>query len=307
MPATMTGTKGRRGAPVPPQQRKPRLHAEETGVQLRAVDDGAALPAGVCGRIVVTALSFNEVDTYGTSFAPGCADRSIGQRVPSGRIPLLTDHENEVRQHVGVVRAMPSTGMAYLGECDVFDTEDGRRFLEYAKAVIAAGAVTGASIRFVPRAWEQVKMPDGSVMERFTEIELRELSVVPMSSVPNTDLLTARKPADGAPVDDPDDEPTPDAADLDEEDDEAEDGPDADRGADGSGAGDGDDVGLLVQACRTLLDAMPDAARTDLLKTYTETADGAPARADAATPPTPTVQTMASPDERLRAARALTV
>jgi hypothetical protein len=274
MATTVTPTKPR------DRTRKPQLHVQETPVQIRAVDDGTTLPPGVCGRIVVTALTFNVTDTYGTQFAPGCADRSIGARVAAGRLPLLTDHDNAVRAHVGVVRAMPTVGDAYLGECDVLDTEDGRRFLEYCKACIAAGSVTGASIRFVPRAWENIKVGDRTI-ERFTEIELRELTVVPLSSVPNTDLLVAR----------------------------AEDG--GDGAGDGAGAGTGDeldterdDATLLAEAARAALGAMTPEARAALLKEYTDEVGEAPARADAATPPTPPVL-MATPEERLKAVRQL--
>lgn len=256
----------------PRGMRKPMLHREEDGVQIQVrADDGNALPEGVCGRIIVTALTFNVTDTYGTQFAPGCADRSIAQRVQAGKIPLLLNHDNEVGKHVGVVRAMPIVGASYLGECDILDTEDGRKFLEYAKACVKAGANTGASIRFVPRQWENVKVGDRTV-ERFTEIELRELTVVPLSSVPNTDLLVARN--EGA------------------EDDTV----DTER----------DDATLLAEAARVALDAMTPEARQELFKLYTETAGNAPARAEAATAPDPTVQKTVTDDERLRAVRELT-
>jgi hypothetical protein len=277
MATTVTPTKPR------DRTRKPQLHVQETPVQIRAVDDGAKLPEGVCGRIVVTALTFNVTDTYGTQFAPGCADRSIGARVAAGRLPLLTDHDNAVRAHVGVVRAMPMVGDAYLGECDVLDTEDGRRFLEYCKACIAAGSVTGASIRFVPRAWENIKVGDRTI-ERFTEIELRELTVVPLSSVPNTDLLAARADAaDGAGGD--------------------SDGT-ADTAADTTLDSERDDATLLAEAARVALGAMTPEARTALLKEFTDDAGDAPARKDAATPPTPPVL-MATDEERLQAVRQL--
>lgn len=309
MATTQIPATPRRARALPKAERKPRrTDIHETGVQLRVASDaGTELPPGVCGRIVVTALTFNEVDTYGTSFAPGCADRSIGQRVPAGRLPLLTDHDNAVRKHVGVVRAMPSVGEAYLGECDILDTEDGRRFLEYAKACVAAGAVTGASIRFVPRASELVRLKDGSAMERFTEIELRELTVVPMSSVPNTDLLAARAEggADASgegggnePVDDPEDEDEEDeGADPDGADDQA-------KGARADVDSPADDVSFVMTACRTLLGALPPEQRAALLQEYTETDDEPPARADAATARPSPVQ-MASEEARIRAVREL--
>jgi glucose-6-phosphate dehydrogenase assembly protein OpcA len=75
---------------------------------------------------------------------------------------------------------------------DVFDTPDGRAALDYVTTVIAAGASTGLSIGFVPRRSEMVPMANGQMAERFTEIELKEVSVTPMPAVPGAEITGAR-------------------------------------------------------------------------------------------------------------------
>ncbi len=74
---------------------------------------------------------------------------------------------------------------------DIFDTAEGRSALEYVKAVLASGASTGFSIGFVPRASEMVTV-DNKTVERFTEIELREVSITPMPAVPGAEIASAR-------------------------------------------------------------------------------------------------------------------
>lgn len=162
-------------------------HIAETHLQIRA----EALPPGICGRVSGIALTYEQVDTYATMFARGSAAKTISRKVPARKLPLLMDHERRTGAHVGVVTAMQDQGPALLMTADLFDTADGRAALEYVKAVIAAGASTGFSIGFRPITSEMVAMgPD--TIERFTEIELREVSLTPMPAVPGTDVLGAR-------------------------------------------------------------------------------------------------------------------
>ena len=92
----------------------------------------------------------------------------------------------------GVVASMMDTGDMLTMTADVFDSADGRAALDYVKTVIAAGATTGLSIGFVPRRSEMVPMPNGQMAERFTEIELKEISVTPMPAVPGAEITGAR-------------------------------------------------------------------------------------------------------------------
>jgi HK97 family phage prohead protease len=165
-----------------------RWHLTDVALQVRAESD---LPPGVSGRVSGVALTYEVVDAYDTMFARGSAKRSIDTRVAARKLPLLMDHERSTRAHVGVVTAMEDVGDALVMTADVFDTAEGRAALEYVKAVLASGASTGFSIGFVPRSSATVKMSD-KLVERFTEIELREVSITPMPAVPGADVTNAR-------------------------------------------------------------------------------------------------------------------
>jgi HK97 family phage prohead protease len=164
-------------------------HIAESSLTIRS--EASDLPPGVVGRVSGVALTYDVVDSYDTMFARACAKRSIDQRVSARKVPLLMDHERSTRAHVGVVAAMEEVGDSLVMVADIFDTEEGRSALEYVKAVLAAGADTGFSIGFIPRRSETVRVADKSV-ERFTEIELREVSLTPMPAVPGAQVSGAR-------------------------------------------------------------------------------------------------------------------
>jgi len=163
-------------------------HLTDSRLDIRAE---ASLPPGICGRVSGVALTYEVVDSYTTMFARKCAKRSIDTRIAARKVPLLLDHERTSKAHVGVVTAMEDVGDALVMTADVFDTADGRAALEYVKAVLASGASTGFSIGFIPRASEMVSV-DGKNVERFTEIELREVSITPMPAVPGAEIASAR-------------------------------------------------------------------------------------------------------------------
>jgi HK97 family phage prohead protease len=241
---------------------QPRYHLSDATLTVRAEAD---LPAGIAGRVSGIALTYGVVDSYGTMFAQGAAKRSIDTRVKAGKLPLLMDHERSTRAHVGVVRNLEDVGDALVMTADVFDTAEGRAALEYVKAVLASDASTGFSVGFVPRQSETVQV-DGKRVERFTEIELREVSITPMPAVPGADVLGARQE------------------------------PDAERS----------DLELLTLAATAALDALPADARAAILAGYADAPIEAPApdspdgtrSSDAS--PAPRVATM---DERLAAVR----
>lgn len=167
-------------------------HIAEATLSIRA--EGEDLPAGVAGRVSGVALTYDVVDSYDTMFARGCAKRSIDQRVSARKVPLLMDHERSTRAHVGVVAAMEEVGDSLVMVADIFDTAEGRAALEYVKAVLSAGADTGFSIGFIPRKSEVVRVGDKTI-ERFTEVELREVSLTPMPAVPGAQVSGARADA----------------------------------------------------------------------------------------------------------------
>jgi HK97 family phage prohead protease len=232
-------------------------HVAHSTLQVRAEDN---LPPGIAGRVSGVAVTYDVVDSYGTMFARGCAKRSIDQRVAARKVPLLMDHEASTRAHVGVVSAMADAGDAVVMTAEVFDTEEGRAAMEYVKAVMAAGASTGFSIGFVPRKSEIVVV-DGANVERFTEIELREVSITPMPAVPGA-AVTAARNEDVAPMEDDDEI-------LEES----------------------DPMRVLMLAARLALDALSSEMRTALLAEYlaplpTPTPEAAP---------TPVVDTLSVP------------
>jgi len=257
--------------------RHTRYHLTEAAPQIRAESD---LPPGIAGRVSGVALTYEVVDSYLTMFARKSAKRTIDNKVAARKVPLLMDHERTSKAHVGVVTEMQDVGDALVMTADIFDTADGRAALEYVKAVLASGASTGFSIGFIPRASEMVKM-DGQTVERFTEIELREVSITPMPAVPGAEVASARN----------DDVHTPEIVDVPEVESERTD----------------DD--LLLIAARVSLDALPVDVRTALLETYqptpTPTETASSAQAIVADTPTSTEGTRyVAMEDRVKAARS---
>lgn len=173
---------------MPTTPREKLWHLTDARLEVRAEAD---LPPGICGRVSGVALTYEVVDSYGTMFSRKCAKRSIDGRVAARKVPLLMDHERTSKAHVGVITSMSDAGDALVMMADVFDTAEGRSALEYVKAVLASGASTGFSIGFIPRSSEMVTI-DGKPVERFTEIELREVSITPMPAVPGAEVASAR-------------------------------------------------------------------------------------------------------------------
>lgn len=243
-----------------------RWHLTDAALEVRAEAD---LPPGVAGRVSGIALTYEVVDAYDTIFARGCAKRSIDTRVAARKLPLLMDHERSTRAHVGVVTAMEDVGDALVMTADVFDTAEGRAALEYVKAVLASGASTGFSIGFVPRRSEMAKAGDKTA-ERFTEIELREVSITPMPAVPGADVTAARHES-------PDDS--------------------AER----------NDDDLLAVAARAALDALSPDQRQAVLAAYADATPAAPSLApspvDTPTADAEDASRAVSLDARLRAVR----
>lgn len=255
-----------------------RWHVTDAALQLRAEAD---LPPGVAGRVSGVAVTYEVVDTYDTVFARGSLKRSIDTRVAAKKVPLLLDHERTTSAHVGVITEMREMGDAVVMTADVFDTADGRAALEYVKAVLASGASTGFSIGFVPRRSEDVKMGE-KLVERFTEVELREVSITPMPAVPGADVTNARQDSSELPV------PTADADGV-----------------------EGHDMELVLKAAKAMLDALPDDHLRSLFEMYRarlspeDAASPAPvADADGTVAdPSGNAQRVATMEERLRALR----
>lgn len=251
--------------------RDTRWHLTDATLEVRAEGD---LPPGIAGRVSGVALTYEVVDSYQTTFARKCANRSIAGRVAARKVPLLMDHERTSKAHVGVVTTMSDVGDALVMTAEVFDTAEGRAAMEYVKAVLASGASTGFSIGFIPRASEMVTV-DGKPVERFTEIELREVSITPMPAVPGAEVASARN---DVPV-------MEDAV--------------AER----------TETDLLMLAARVALDALPEADRHAVLSRYqpeTRSETASPVAPVASETPSSTASTAryASLEERATAVRS---
>ena len=164
----------------------------DTTLEVRATSD---LPAGVCGRVVGVALVYNVRDAYGTSFAPGCLDRTKREKLAAGKISLYADHDYRTHAHVGFVRDLETAGDREIMTADIFDTADGRALKEYLSAVTATGAHTGLSVGFFDRASDLRDDADGDRTLWYTEVELEEVSATPRPAVPGADVLAVRNDA----------------------------------------------------------------------------------------------------------------
>jgi phage head maturation protease len=162
------------------------------------------LPAGVCGQVEGVALVYGVVDTYGTTFAPGCLARTIRERVAAGKVKLYFDHGDvaqtgtyDTHLHIGVVREVWDATNADGKSCamfraDIFDTEPGREAHEYLRAIAATGSETGVSIGMMEMPKTTRAMIDGVPCEQISEVPLREISVTGESAVPGTRVTTVR-------------------------------------------------------------------------------------------------------------------
>jgi len=173
--------------------------------ELRETD----LPAGVIGQVAGIAVVYDQLDDYGTMFAPTSLDRTIRERVASGKVKLYWDHGDaplhgfyDSDLHVGTVRSIENVKLpdgktgAYM-VADLFDTPKGREVKDYLRGVLATGGETGLSVGGRSKGIKsETTMIDGQPVERFTEFPLREISITSMQAVPNSTVLAVRQTDD---------------------------------------------------------------------------------------------------------------
>jgi hypothetical protein len=75
---------------------------------------------------------------------------------------------------------------------DLLDTPKAREVKQYLQGVLASGGETGLSVGFRPCGGTKIK--GGGI--RFDEIELREISVTSMQSIPGSAVLAVRQQRD---------------------------------------------------------------------------------------------------------------
>ena len=183
---------------------RPRIERATT-LQMVARAAKEQLPAGVIGQVEGIALVYDVLDTHGTTFARGCLERTVRERVAAGKVRLFLDHGDmpinggmyDTHLHIGVVRKVWDTELedgtqGAKFRADIFDTESGRAAHEYLRAIAATNSETGVSIgmMFMPETTRAVI--DGEACERIREVPLGEISITALSSVPGTRVTTVR-------------------------------------------------------------------------------------------------------------------
>lgn len=179
-----------------------------TTLTMRGADESTQLPAGVIGQVEGIALVYDVVDSHGTTFARGCLDQTIRQRVATGKVKLYVDHGDapltgmyDTHLHIGTVREMwdatePNGQHVCRFRADIFDTEQGRKEYEYLKAVAATESETGVSIGMLDMPETARATIGGVACERITKVPLREISITGESSVPGTRVTHVRADVD---------------------------------------------------------------------------------------------------------------
>ena len=171
-----------------------------------------ALPAGVIGQVEGVALVYDVIDDRDTTFARGCLDRTVRERVSSGKVRLFMDHGDlltsgtyDTHLHIGVVREvwdtlLPDGTTGAKFRADIFDTDAGRAAHEYLRAIAATGSETGVSIGML-RAPVTVRTTlNGQACGRINEVALGEISITAMSAVPGTHVTHVRTAVDYRPL-----------------------------------------------------------------------------------------------------------
>jgi HK97 family phage prohead protease len=198
------------------------------------------LPAGVVGQVEGIALVYDVIDTFGTTFARGCLDRTVRERVAAGKVRLFLDHGDmpamgmyDTDKHVGVVRSVRDTELedgtrGAIFRADLFDTDAGRAAHEYLRAIAATGSETGVSIGMMDVPKTTRATLDGRACDRISELALREISITAVSSVPGTRVTAVRADLPGPGEVPPDSDAASGAPDsTDSDDDPAHSRPDA--------------------------------------------------------------------------------
>ena len=150
------------------------------------------------------ALPYDEIDSYGTTFARGCLARTARERVPAGKVRHFLDHGDvpvtgmyDTHLHIGTVREvwdeqLPDGRWVAKFRADIFDTAPGREAHEYLKAVAATGSETGVSIGMMEMPKTTRTTINGKVCDRIDEVALREISITSVPSVPGARVTSVR-------------------------------------------------------------------------------------------------------------------
>lgn len=145
---------------------------------VRAVEDGSQQ-----GRFVARVMTYNVVDDYNTTFAPGVFNESMAKRMPT--ITWSHDWSDPLGRWI----SYEETDGKYLDLLGEFDNFDAVPRARQAYAQLQSGTIGQFSVGFVPQAYEQDEETD---VITFTRARLDEAALVIVGAVPNTQLLAIR-------------------------------------------------------------------------------------------------------------------
>jgi HK97 family phage prohead protease len=145
--------------------------------EVRFADDGTR------GEFSGYASIFGNKDAYGTSFAKGAFKRTLREWEDRGKYPpMLLQHgagflggaDDDVP--IGKYTHMEenSKGLKVEGKLFALGTDRGQYILE----AMREGALDGLSVAFFPRKFENGNTAKGEPRMTFTDVDLREVSVV---------------------------------------------------------------------------------------------------------------------------------
>jgi HK97 family phage prohead protease len=164
------------------------------------------VPEAPYGRVEGIALVYDVEDDHGTMFARGCLDRTRTEKVTLGKVKLYWDHGDAPANgfydsdlHIGTVRSLtdiqlPDGRHAAYMVADFRKSPKAAQVRDEIKDLLDKGGSTGLSVGF--RTRRSIGKPGIERGTRFLEIELKEISITSMQSVPDSEVLAVRSSPD---------------------------------------------------------------------------------------------------------------
>lgn len=148
--------------------------AYQRGTELKRYVE-AKVSQEIEGKVDGYACTFNQKDTYGTRFAPGCFAMTIAEwRQRDRNCPMYVNHSDDRPVGGWMGMSEDQTGLRVDGEIVSSDKD-------WISGLFRMKVVQGMSIGFVPENW----IVEDDVVT-FTEVKLREISLVTANSVPGS-------------------------------------------------------------------------------------------------------------------------
>ena len=150
--------------------------------EVRVVDEGKR-------QFTAKVLTYNEIDDYGTIWAPGCFDESLKQRMP--RIAWAHSWQDPIGHYIEVVKNDERSGLVLLGQLSDFDDVPRAR---QCYSQMKDGTIDQFSVGFTRQQWTNVddELRAQGAWELMQKALLDEASPVLVGAVPGTALLGVR-------------------------------------------------------------------------------------------------------------------